>query len=135
MAAVVDHRLDDLPAAQVCVTDTTKALGDLAQWTRSREQTRIVAVTGSNGKTTTKEMIAAICAAAEFPAPRWRVLKSEGNENNHIGLPRTLLRLQGDEAVVVLEMGMNHPGEIARLTEIARPDYALITNVLSTASL
>lgn len=128
-AAVVVEQPVEASAAQVCVADTTKALGDLARWTRLRQSVRVIAVTGSNGKTTTKEMIAAVCAAAQFPAPRNRILKSEGNENNHIGLPRTLLRLQGDEAVAVLEMGMNHPGEIARLAEIAQPDYAVITNI------
>jgi UDP-N-acetylmuramoyl-tripeptide--D-alanyl-D-alanine ligase len=127
--AVVDHRIHQVSAAQVCVPDTLKALGDLALWTRLRAPVQVVAVTGSNGKTTTKEMIAAICAAADPPPPRTRILKTEGNENNLIGLPRTVLRLRGDEAVAVLEMGMNRPGEIARLTEIARPDYAVITNV------
>lgn len=127
--AVVDHQLDQVSAPQVCVPETLKALGDLAGWSRWRQPLQVIAVTGSNGKTTTKEMIAAICAAADFPPPRSRILKTEGNENNLIGLPRTLLRRNGDEAVAVLEMGMNHPGEIARLTEIARPDYAVITNI------
>ncbi len=129
-SAVVDRVVAALPANRVVqVSDTLRALGDLAAWTRSRAAVRVVAVTGSNGKTTTKEMIAAIGAAAAFPAPRARVLKTEGNLNNLIGLPLTLLQLQGDEAVAVVEMGMNRPGEIARLTEIARPDYGVVTNV------
>jgi UDP-N-acetylmuramoyl-tripeptide--D-alanyl-D-alanine ligase len=114
------------PAQLVVVADTLKALGDLAAWTRSMHELSVVAVTGSNGKTTTKEMIASICTAARAAAD---LLKSEGNFNNLIGLPLTLLQLRGDETIVVLEMGMNHPGEIARLTEIARPDYAVITNI------
>jgi len=129
VGAIVERRLDHVSATQICVPETLKALGDLARWTRSRSAARVVAVTGSNGKTTTKELIAAICAAADFGPSPDQVLKTEGNENNLIGLPRTLLRLCGDEAVVVLEMGMNRPGEIARLTEIARPDYAVITNI------
>jgi UDP-N-acetylmuramoyl-tripeptide--D-alanyl-D-alanine ligase len=130
VGAVVDHLPADVPADQLIrVPDTLTALGDLAAWTRTQSPLRVVAVTGSNGKTTTKEMIAAICAAATFPPPRTRVLKTEGNLNNLIGLPLTLLRLQGDEAVAVVEMGMNQPGEIARLTAIAHPDYAVVTNV------
>lgn len=129
-AAVVDHLIEGVDSWRLIrVVDTLRALGDLAAWTRRQHPVRVVAVTGSNGKTTTKELIAAICAAAEFPEPRTRFLKTEGNFNNLIGLPLTLLRLHGDEAVAVLEMGMNQPGEIARLTEIARPDYAVITNV------
>ncbi len=127
--AVVDHPLEGVSAPLVCVPDTLVALGDLARWTRVRSPIRVVAITGSNGKTTTKEMIASICSAADFPPPRARILKTQGNENNLIGLPRTLLHLQGDEAVAVLEMGMNRAGEIARLSEIARPDYAVITNI------
>ncbi|MFN8624712.1 MAG: UDP-N-acetylmuramoyl-tripeptide--D-alanyl-D-alanine ligase [Candidatus Binatia bacterium] len=127
--AVVERRLDRVSAPQVCVSDTLKALGDLAHWTRLRTVAPVIAVTGSNGKTTTKELIAAMCAAAEFRPLRTRILKTEGNENNLIGLPRTLLRICGDEAAVVLEMGMNRAGEIARLTEIARPDFAAITNI------
>jgi len=127
--AVVDHPITGISAPLVCVPDTLKALGDLARWTRARAPVRVVVVTGSNGKTTTKEMIASICAAADFPPPRTRILKTQGNENNLIGLPRTLLHLQGDEAVVVLEIGMNRAGEVARLSEIACPDYAVITNI------
>jgi UDP-N-acetylmuramoyl-tripeptide--D-alanyl-D-alanine ligase len=125
--AVVDRVIGGVaPATLVRVPDTLKALGDLAAWTRRQQPLRVVAVTGSNGKTTTKEMIASICAAGSASAS---VLKSEGNFNNLIGLPLTLLGIRGDETVAVLEMGMNHPGEIARLTEIARPDYGVITNV------
>ncbi|MBW1950104.1 MAG: UDP-N-acetylmuramoyl-tripeptide--D-alanyl-D-alanine ligase [Deltaproteobacteria bacterium] len=105
------------------VPDTLKALGDLAAWWRSRHKPFVVAVTGSAGKTTTKEMIAEILALS---AP---TLKTEGNFNNLIGLPLTLLRLRPETERVVLEMGMNRPGEIARLTRIARPHVGLITNV------
>lgn len=128
--AVVDHVIEGADARRLIhVTDTLRALGDMAASTRRQQAIRVVAITGSNGKTTTKELIAAICAAADFPPPRTRFLKTEGNYNNLIGLPLTLLQLRGDEAVAVVEMGMNHPGEIARLTEIAGPDYAVITNV------
>jgi UDP-N-acetylmuramoyl-tripeptide--D-alanyl-D-alanine ligase len=128
--AVVERAPTAAPAdCLIRVGDTLRALGDLAAWTRRRYALRVAAITGSNGKTTTKEMVAAICAAAQFPLPHTRVLKNDGNLNNLIGLPLTLLRLRGDEAVAVVEMGMNHPGEIARLCEIARPDFAVITNV------
>jgi len=130
LCAVVDHAPADVRSRQLIrVQDTVQALGDLAAWTRAQHPVRVVAVTGSNGKTTTKEMIAAICTAAHSSSSRPQVLKTEGNLNNLIGLPLTLFRLRGDEAVAVLEMGMNRPGEIARLTEIAQPDYAVITNV------
>ncbi len=126
---VVDAPVPGIVAPAMLVTDTLKALGDLAGWTRRRAPIHVIAVTGSNGKTTTKEMIASICAAAELPPGRDRILKTLGNENNLVGMPRTLLGLQGDEGVAVLEMGMNRAGEIARLTEIASPDVAVITNV------
>jgi UDP-N-acetylmuramoyl-tripeptide--D-alanyl-D-alanine ligase len=111
------------------VPDPLRALGDLAAYTRRRSGLKVFAVTGSNGKTTTKEMVASICERADFPAPRSGLLKTAGNENNLIGLPLTLLRMTGEEAVAVLEMGMNAPGEIDRLTEIACPDIGVITNV------
>ncbi len=104
------------------VADTTRALQDLAHAVRERSLLRVVAVTGSMGKTTTKE--AAACAIGSTR----RVLKSEGNLNNYYGLPLSLLRYT-DEEVAVLEMGMSAPGEIARLTEIARPDIGVLTNV------
>ncbi len=130
-AAVVAERLPVgvAPQLTLIVPDTLRALGDLAAWTRRRHAVRVVAITGSNGKTTTKEMVAAICERASWPAPRMRVSKTVGTENNLIGVPLTLLRLRGDEAVAVLEMGMNAPGEIARLTEIAQPDVGVVTNV------
>lgn len=125
-AVLVDHVPAGVDAARAfVVADTQRALGDLAAFTRRRWAGRVMAITGSNGKTTTKELLAAIVERA-FPG---RVLKTAGNENNLIGLPLTLLRLRGDEAVAVLELGMNAFGEIARMTEIAAPDVGLITNV------
>ncbi len=105
------------------VADTLRALGDLAGAWR-REQSAIVAgLTGSNGKTSTKEMLAAILLK------RHRVLKTQGNLNNLIGLPLTLLGLGPEHTACVVEMGMSALGEIARLTEIAAPELGLITNV------
>jgi UDP-N-acetylmuramoyl-tripeptide--D-alanyl-D-alanine ligase len=109
--------------AVIAVKDTLSALGNIAQNWRRKYPTPVVALTGSNGKTTTKEMIAA-CLETTFP-----VLKTKGNLNNLIGLPLTLLTLTEKERVVVLEMGMNVPGEIRRLTEIADPNVGLITNI------
>ncbi len=107
----------------ITVKDTLQALGDLARERRRQCRSPVLALTGSNGKTTTKEMISA-CLETTFP-----ILKTVGNLNNLIGLPLTLLNLTGKEKAVVLEMGMNVPGEIRRLAEIAEPDVGLITNV------
>jgi len=109
--------------AVIAVKDTLSALGDIARDWRRKQGIPVVALTGSNGKTTTKEMIAA-CLETTFP-----VLKTKGNLNNLIGVPLTLLTLTENERVAVLEMGMNVPGEIRRLTEIAEPDVGLITNI------
>jgi len=118
--AMVQQRLDtDLPCVQVA--DTLKGLGQLASAWRARSIARVAAVTGSNGKTTVKEMLAAILAQ------KGSVLATQGNLNNEIGLPLTLLRLQ-DEGFAVVEMGANHPGEIDTLSRMASPDVALITN-------
>ncbi len=107
----------------ILVKDTLHALGEIARDRRRAFGVPVVALAGSNGKTTTKEMISA-CLGAAFP-----ILKTEGNLNNLIGLPLTLLNLTEKERVAVLEMGMNVPGEISRLTEIAEPDVGLITNI------
>ena len=120
VAAVVARDIEtDLPLLRVA--DTRRALGRLAALWRETFPRPLVAVTGSNGKTTVKEMIAAILGQ------RGTVLATRGNLNNDIGVPLTLLRLQ-DEQYMVVEMGANHPGEIGYLSRIARPDVALITN-------
>lgn len=105
------------------VPDTLRALGDVARWWRSQFDIPVVAITGSNGKTTTKEMTASIFAQ------KWRVLKTEGNFNNLIGLPLTLERLEKNHQAAVLELGMNDFGEIRRLTEISVPNVGVVTNV------
>ena len=107
----------------VRVDDTLKALGDLARYWRRKFDIPVVGVTGSNGKTTAKDLIAAVLGV------RYRVFKTEGNFNNLVGLPLTVFRMRGDEDVAVLEMGMNRLGEIDRLAEIAGPDVAVITTV------
>jgi UDP-N-acetylmuramoyl-tripeptide--D-alanyl-D-alanine ligase len=115
----------------VKVPDTLRALGDLAHFRRQQYRPKVLAITGSNGKTTTKEMLAAILQRASLDGqPLQRsVLTTEGNFNNLVGLPLTLLRLRKRHRVVVVEMGTNRPGEIQRLAEIAAPDVALITSV------
>lgn len=110
----------------IAVADTLAALGDLAALHRRRLTPRVIAITGSNGKTTTKEMLTGIAAAAFGDE---HVLATRGTQNNLVGLPLTLLRLTGSERVAILECGMNGPGEIWRLAEIAQPDVGVITCV------
>ena len=123
-AVLIDHEAKPI-RGKVCLRapDTLRALGDLAAWIRNRPGLKVAAITGSNGKTTTKEMLVAILKR------RFRTLATKGNFNNLVGLPLTLFRLEAEHEAAILEMGMNAPGEIARLTEIAKPDVALITNV------
>jgi len=107
----------------ITVSSTLEALGDLASWWREQWGKRVIAITGSNGKTTTKEMAASILSLKEH------TMRSPGNFNNLVGLPLTILSLKQEHRTAVLEMGMNRVGEIARLTQIAKPDIGLITNV------
>jgi UDP-N-acetylmuramoyl-tripeptide--D-alanyl-D-alanine ligase len=105
------------------VGDTLRALQDMAHAVRAAAATRVIAITGSAGKTTTKETI------AEMLATRYRVVKNKGNLNNHIGLPLSLMQLRTRPDMAVMELGMNHAGEISRLVEIAEPDVRVWTNV------
>ena len=125
-AALLVSDESKLPAgvSAVLVDDTRLALGRLAAAWRASFELPVIAVTGSNGKTTTKEMIAAILKAAFGAA----VLSTRGNLNNDIGLPLTLLGLRASHRAAVIEMGMNHPGEIAYLTGLGAPTVALVTN-------
>ncbi len=124
---VVHHLPDEIPlhVPVILVDDTTRALGRLAAFHRSRFSLPVVAVTGSNGKTTTKEMLAAILAG------RGPVLKPEASFNNQWGVPLTLLGLRGKHRALVLELGANQRGEIASLADIARPTVGIVTTVAS----
>ncbi len=124
--AVVDD-LSVLPTAPderyIFVPDVLAALQQLAAHHRRTLHIPMLQITGTNGKTTTKELIAAVLSR------RFRTLFTEGNLNNHIGVPRTLLRLTAEHEIAVIETGANHPGEIAFLSSLVAPDYGLVTNV------
>ncbi len=107
----------------IAVEDTTRALGAMAAFHRRRFRASVVAITGSTGKTTTREMMAAIVSQ------RYKTLSSKKNYNNEIGLPLTLFELNQHHDWAVIELGMNHLGEIARLTEICKPNIGVITNI------
>jgi UDP-N-acetylmuramoyl-tripeptide--D-alanyl-D-alanine ligase len=121
-AAVVERAME-APGPLVRVDDATRALGALASAYRLALRARVVGLTGSNGKTTTKEMVAHVLGRDR------RVVRARGSFNNFIGVPLTLFEADEASEFVVLEIGTNHPGEIARLGEIARPDIAVITSV------
>ena len=132
-AVIVQKNIEgiDSSCSVILVGDTLKALGDLANYRRRLLGTdiRVVAITGSSGKTTVKEMTASIFEAEFERSPGRTVLKTKGNLNNLIGLPLSLLNINAGHRVAVLEMGMNRPGEIERLAQIAEPDIGCITNV------
>lgn len=107
----------------ILVDDCLQTLQQLANYHRRQLGTRVIGITGTNGKTTTKELISGVLSQTHH------ILYTQGNLNNHIGVPTTLLRLRADHDLAVIEMGANHPGEIKFLCEIAEPDYGLITNV------
>ena len=127
VAAIVDEgfggRADRPAGALIAVPDTVKALQDLGHAVRMASGARLVAITGSAGKTTTKETIAA------FVGRRQNVVKNRGNLNNHIGLPLSLIQVRNGPDVAVMELGMNHAGEISTLVAIAEPDVRVWTNV------
>ena len=131
-AALLVERWLDLDVPQLKVRDSVRALGLLARWWQRRWRQlevasgaprQLVAVTGSNGKTTTKQLLAAVLVE------RGPVLATEGNLNNHIGVPVTLLALGSEHRTAVIEMGANHAGEIAYLCGLAEPDIGIVTNV------
>jgi UDP-N-acetylmuramoyl-tripeptide--D-alanyl-D-alanine ligase len=124
-AVVAEHVPENFSLPALIVPDTRYALGQIAQVWRRRFAIPVVGVTGSNGKTTVKEMIASIFAAAYG---RDNYLSTRGNLNNEIGVPLTLFRLEARHRAAVIEMGMNHSGEIARLAEIAEPSVGLVNN-------
>jgi len=126
-AVMVDAGAELSVAPALVVDNTLLALGRLAAWHRQRMPAKVAAITGSNGKTTVKEMLAAILAV-EVGADA--VLATAGNFNNDIGMPLTLLKLAPEHRYAAIEMGMNHPGELSYLTQIARPDVALVNNAL-----
>jgi UDP-N-acetylmuramoyl-tripeptide--D-alanyl-D-alanine ligase len=111
------------PALVIEVEDTTRGLQDLAREVRRRSGAKVVAITGSAGKTTTKEI------AAQFLSARFSVFRNKGNLNNHIGLPLSLLELRSRPEIAVVELGMNHPGEIRTLVGVSEPDVRVWTNV------
>ena len=128
---VAREKTADLPISEwqaqniacVAVADTTRALGDLAAFHRSRSDAALVAITGSNGKTTTRQMAAAVVGE------KFNTLSTIGNYNNQIGVPLTLLRLSPEHRWAVVEIGTNSPGEIAKLAQICAPDIGVITNI------
>ncbi len=130
VAIIEDIKLEDKDLEEydlkgkvlIKVKDTLKALGQIATYKRQMYNIQVIGVTGSVGKTSTKDIIASVTSQ------KYKTLKTEGNNNNHIGLPQTILRLN-DEEVAVIEMGMNHSGEIKKLTNIARPTISVITNI------
>ncbi len=126
-AIVIDvkkfKKFDSLNIPVVTVSDTTRAFGEIAKTWRNKLNAKVISITGSNGKTTVKEMIATILGE------KYSVVKTEANNNNHIGVPLTILSADEKCEALVLEQGTNHFGEIAYSAAISQPDYALITNI------
>mgnify|MGYP002508193356 CR=1 FL=1 len=118
-----ERELRDCPVPCIQVASSEQALKDLAAYYRSQLSIPVVGITGSVGKTSTKEMIASVLSQ------KYRVLKTAGNFNNEIGLPLTLLRIRKEHQAAVVEMGISDFGEMHRLAEMARPDLCVITNI------
>ena len=125
-AAVVVSRVEpgiDPSCAVILVEDTLAALQKLASWWRSNLKLTVVGLTGSNGKTSTKDLTTAVLSR------KFRTVATEGNLNNHIGVPLSILKAEPDDEMAVWEMGMNHPGELAPLCGMARPHIGIITSI------
>lgn len=121
--AVVDDKKYVIDERFILVKDALQSLQELAHFHRKQFDIPVIAITGTNGKTTTKELISTVLMK------KFNLLSTEGNLNNHIGVPLTLLQLKPEHEIAVIEIGANHPGEIKKLAEIASPNYGLITNV------
>ena len=121
--AVIDNPQYAVDERFIVVNDVLESLQELARFHREKLGTKIIGITGTNGKTTTKELIASVLME------KFNTHFTRGNFNNHIGVPLTLLQLKPEHDIAVVEMGANHPGEIKMLAEIALPDYGIITNV------
>jgi UDP-N-acetylmuramoyl-tripeptide--D-alanyl-D-alanine ligase len=124
-AVLVDHLPDGFELPAIKVPDTKKALAEIAQYWRGKFSIPVIAVTGSNGKTTVKEMIASILSVT---FQENKIVATKGNLNNEIGVPLTIFRLNNQHQAAVIELGMNHQGEIALLTSITQPTVALVNN-------
>ena len=118
-----ERKLEDVKGPVVVVKSSLQALKDIAEFYLKQLDIKVVGITGSVGKTSTKEMVASVLEQ------QFKTLKTDGNFNNEIGLPLTVFRLSGEEEIAVLEMGISDFGEMSRLTKIARPDVAVITNI------
>ncbi len=125
IASLVVADRKDLPQHEriLIVDDTLKTLQHLAAYHRQQSKAIVLSITGTNGKTTTKELVSSVLSK------KYRTIHTMGNLNNHIGVPLTLLSIKPDTEIAVVEMGANHPGEIDFLCKIADPDYGLITNI------
>ena len=125
IASLVVCDRNDIPEHHniIKVENTLKALQDLARHHRHQMKAKVLSITGTNGKTTTKELVSAVLAQ------KYNIIHTEGNYNNHIGVPLTLLTIKPETEIAVVEMGANHPGEIDTLAHIACPDFGLITNI------
>lgn len=121
--AIVDEFTEEIHPRVIIVDDCIQTLQELAAYHRKKTGIPVLAITGSNGKTTTKELLSKVLAT------QFNLISTEGNLNNHIGVPLTLLRISRETEIAVIEMGANHIGEIAVLCRIADPDYAVITNI------
>ncbi len=117
------NEFDDIDLPIITVKNTTKALGEIAKLWRKKLNAKIIGLTGSNGKTSTKDMLAALLNE------KYKVNKTESNNNNHIGVPLTILATNEKHDVLVAELGTNHFGEIEYSAKILQPDLALITNI------